>query len=58
MSAVDDIRDRVNRDGIGESVVDYYGRELTEPVPEELRKAWADAYDALARVNELLEVAL
>ena len=60
MSAVEEIRNRVNKNGLGESIVDYYGRNLAigaegRKLPASLVIAWREAYDAMQKVNDLLE---
>ncbi len=57
-AAIEEIKARVAKDGIGEAIVNYYGRDLKGgewAIPFELREAWRDAYDALQSVNDLLE---
>ncbi len=56
-AAVDAIKEQVGKDGLGECIIDFYGRELvvSGALPFDLREAWRAAYDALKEVNDLLE---
>lgn len=59
-SPVDLMKYQIDTDGIGEAIVDFYGRDLAksfpgERIPVQLCGAWRRAYDAMAIVTALVE---
>ena len=56
-NGVQAVSDAVKKHGLGEAIIDHFGREIADvgAVPTELRDAWREAYDALATVSELIE---
>lgn len=54
------IKDTIDKHGLGEAIVDFYGHSLSksfagEPLPDELCQAWAKAFEAMRAVQEMVE---